>query len=167
MIIGEAMKLIKIFGLPLAFFICMSAVQAKELSPKFVAADANKDEKLSKDEVVAFVVNRAGKRGEELFQKLDANGDSSVTKDEAKEKKMQKMGLINADTSNDGKLSKDEVVAFLEKRAEERAGRRFLQVDRNADGFVTSEEAKQAKQQAKQKEKEKEADDTESEDEPL
>lgn len=162
MIIGEAMKLIKIFGLPLAFFICMSAVQAKELSPKFVAADANKDEKLSKDEVVAFVVNRAGKRGEELFQKLDANGDSSVTKDEAKEKKMQKMGLINADTSNDGKLSKDEVVAFLEKRAEERAGKRFLQVDRNADGFVTPEEAKQAKQ------KEKEADDdTESENEPL
>jgi Ca2+-binding EF-hand superfamily protein len=164
MIIGEAMKLIKIFGLPLAFFICMGAVQAKELSPRFVAADANKDEKLSKDEVVAFVVNRAEKRGEELFQKLDANNDSSVTKDEAKGKKMQKMGLINADTSDDGKLSKDEVVAFLEKKAEERAGKRFLQVDKNADGFVTPEEAKQAKQ----KEKKKEADDdTESEDEPL
>ena len=164
MIIGEAMKLIKIFSLPLAFFICMGAVQVKELSPRFVAADANKDEKLSKDEVVAFVVNRAEKRGEELFQKLDANNDSSVTKDEAKGKKMQKMGLINADTSDDGKLSKDEVVAFLEKKAEERAGKRFLQVDKNADGFVTPEEAKQAKQ----KEKEKEADDdTESENEPL
>lgn len=158
------MKLIKIFGLPLAFFICMGAVQAKELSPRFVAADANKDEKLSKDEVVAFVVNRAEKRGEELFQKLDANNDSSVTKNEAKGKKVQKMGLINADTSDDGKLSKDEVVAFLEKKAEERAGKRFLQVDKNADGFVTPEEAKQAKQ----KEKGKEADDdTESEDEPL
>lgn len=164
MIIGEAMKLIKIFGLPLAFFICMGAVQAKELSPRFVAADANKDEKLSKDEVVAFVVNRAEKRGEELFQKLDANNDSSVTKDEAKGKKMQKMGLINADTSNDGKLSKDEVVAFLEKKAEERAGKRFLQVDINADGFVTPEEAKQAKQKEKEKEA---ADDTESENEPL
>src|SRR3990172_8679017 len=106
MIIGEAMKLIKIFSLPLAFFICMGAVQVKELSPRFVAADANKDEK----------------------------------------------------------LSKDEVVAFLEKKAEERAGKRFLQVDKNADGFVTPEEAKQAKQ----KEKEKEADDdTESEDKPL
>ncbi|HHT9128184.1 MAG TPA: hypothetical protein ACFYEE_05405, partial [Candidatus Wujingus californicus] len=105
---------------------------------------------------------------EELFQKLDANNDSSVTKDEAKGKKMQKMGLINADTSNDGKLSKDEVVAFLEKKAEERAGKKFLQVDKNADGFVTPEEAKQAKQQAKQNEKKKEADDdTESEDEPL
>lgn len=164
MIIGETMKLIKIFGLPLAFFICMGAVQAKELSPRFVAADANKDEKLSKDEVIVFVVNRAEKRGEELFQKLDANNDSSVTKNEAKGKKVQKMGLINADTSDDGKLSKDEVVAFLEKKAEERAGKRFLQVDKNADGFVTPEEAKQAKQ----KEKGKEADDdTESEDEPL
>lgn len=161
------MKLIKIFGLPLAFSICMGAVQAKELSPGFVAADANKDEKLSKDEVVAFVVNKAGERGEKLFQKLDANNDSSVTKDEAKGKKMQEIGLLNADTNNDGKLSKDEVVAFLEKRAEERAGKRFLQVDKNADGFVTPEEAKQAKQQAKQNEKKKEAGDTESEEEPL
>ena len=53
---------------------------------------------------------------------MDVNGDGFLTKDELKGKKGQKgqkgqkVGLVDADTNNDGKLSKDEVVAFAEKK---------------------------------------------------
>lgn len=135
----------------LFFFAGMTVIHAEELPPKFVAADANKDGKLSKDEVDVCVNKRADKKAEELLQKMDVNGDGFLTKDELKGKNLQKMGFADADTNADGKLSKDEVVAFTEKKAAEKAAKRFQLVDADKDGFVTVDEVKQFKQKQKQK----------------
>ena len=137
------------------FFVTTNVVNAKELPPKLAAVDVDKDGKLSKDEIIACAKKKADKKTEEAFQKLDVNGDASLTKDELKGEKSQKMAL-NADTDGNGVLSKEEVVAFAEKRAEERVSKKFQQVDKNGDGFVTAEEAQQSKAKAKEKEKVKE-----------
>lgn len=159
--------------LSLPLFVAVS--YAEELSPKFVAADANKDGKLSRDEVDVCVNKKADKRAEELLQKMDVNGDGALTKDELKGKKGQKVGLVDADTNNDGKLSKGEVVAFVEKRAKEKSTKRFQLVDADMDGFVTVDEVKQFKQKQKQKQtpteketkKTENGEETETEEDPL
>lgn len=154
-----------IAGIFLLSFSAVTAAYAGGVSPKFAAADADKDGKLSKDEIVACAKKKADKRADELFKKLDANGDTSLTKDELKGKKAQKVAL-NADTNGDGKLTKDEVVAFTEKRAEESVSKKFQQVDKDGDGFVTSDEVQQAKSKTKEKPKDKE-EDNETEDDVL
>ena len=154
-----------IAGIFLLSFSATAAVQAGEVSPKFAAVDADKDGKLSKDEIVASAKKKADKKAEELFKKLDTNGDASLTKDELKEKKSQKIAL-NADANGDGKLAKDEVVTFTEKRSEERVSKKFQQVDKDGDGFVTSDEVQQAKSKTKEKPKDEE-EDNETEDDVL
>ena len=154
-----------IAGIFLLSFSATAAVQAGDVSPKFAAADADKDGKLSKDEIVACAKKKADKKAEELFKKLDTNGDASLTKDELKEKKSQKIAL-NADANGDGKLAKDELVAFTEKRSEEGVSKKFQQVDKDGDGFVTSDEVQQAKSKTKEKPKDEE-EDNETEDDVL
>ena len=154
-----------IAGIFLLSFSATAAVQAGEVSPKFAAVDADKDGKLSKDEIVASAKKKADKKAEELFKKLDTNGDASLTKDELKGKKSQKIAL-NADANGDGKLAKDELVAFTEKRSEERVSKKFQQVDKDGDGFVTSDEVQQAKSKTKEKPKDEE-EDNETEDDVL
>ena len=64
---------------------------------------------------------------------------------------------------------------LLKKRAEEKAAKRFQQVDADSDGFVTADEVKQFKQKQKQNQtpaeketkKTENGEDTEAEEDPL
>ena len=73
------------------------------------------------------------------FEKMDTNGDGSLTVDEfvgAATSRFDK-----ADTNSDGVLSKDELVQrMMRKRLEHRAERMIKRMDYNGDGKVTKDE---------------------------
>ena len=108
-----------------------------------------------------------GPRAEQMFERMDANGDQAVTLDEAQtfaaarftsmdsngdgvvdraEHQQMRRGrgaerFARLDTDGDGLISKAEMTAERGERAE----KRFAKLDQNADGFISSEEAMQAK----------------------
>lgn len=102
--------------------------------------DANKDGKLSKDELPEQAAER--------IMRADANGDGVVTKEELEEVRKRIAGgqrggegrgmpnpeqlFQRLDANGDGKLSKDELP--------ERFGQRIMQADADKDGVVTKEE---------------------------
>lgn len=140
--------------LSVLFLLVLASVAfAEGLPPRLVAADADKDGKLSKDEIVSYAKANAKEKAEKRFQKMDINSDGFVAADEVKGKKVR---LEEADTDKDGKLSKDESVAFAQHKAEERAVKRFQKADANGDGFVTAEEAKKPKKEEKKAEESEE-----------
>ena len=49
---------------------------------RFVAADTNKDGKLSKDELTAMLPDQMKDRADMMFTRMDVNADGSVTKEE-------------------------------------------------------------------------------------
>lgn len=109
----------------------------------------------------------SGPRAEQMFERMDANGDQAVTLDEAQtfaaarftsmdsngdgvvdraERRQMRGGrgaerFARLDTDGDGLISKAEMTAQRGERAE----KRFAKLDQNADGFISSEEAMQAK----------------------
>lgn len=112
------------------------------LPPRLAAADANQDMKVSKDELVAFVVKKAEEKIIEKAGRLDTNGDKCLSKEELKGKNKTKVRFDDVDTNKDGKISKDEAIAFIQKKAEERATKLFQKMDKNGDGFITGDELK-------------------------
>lgn len=88
---------ISVIILLFVFFVAVTVSHAEELPPEFVAADVNKDGKLSRDEVVACVNKKTGRKADELLQKTDVNGDGALTKDELKGKNLQKKMEENAE----------------------------------------------------------------------
>src|SRR5690606_3480787 len=70
-------------------------------------ADANNDNKVSKDEIKAHFKAMRGER----FKKADKNGDGFLTEAEVGSQRWQR--LKNADANNDNKVSKDEIKAHF------------------------------------------------------
>ncbi len=98
---------------------------------RYVAkADANKDQALSREEVVVAETKR--------FDRLDANHDGKIDKDEfakahRKTKEQRRETAFNrVDADRDGVVSKDEWLAGATKR--------FSAHDRSADGKVSKED---------------------------
>ncbi len=143
------MRLIgKLVVVPTLFLVVTSmSVYAKDVPKIFAAADIDSDGRLSIDEVASSSTKRVNKKVGELFTKFDANGDSCLIKDELKDKKAQKLGLAAADTNNDGKLTKEELTSFFQKKTSDRSAAAFKLRDANTDGFVTLDELKQFKLQ--------------------
>ncbi|MBY0420903.1 MAG: hypothetical protein K2Q06_01280 [Parvularculaceae bacterium] len=71
----------------------------------FAEADANKDGKLSRDELRAFHEARRAEHEKRVFP--DANGDGAVTRDEWAKGAGQRFDELDA--NKDGKLTPDEV----------------------------------------------------------
>lgn len=100
----------------------------------FIKADANKDGRLSLDEV-----NKEGLP--RLFSRFDCNGDRAVTLAEARvvEPGFEEKVFAERDLNNDGKVT----LAENEKVALSGGGlkRQFAEVDTNHDGFIERTEA--------------------------
>ncbi|MCF6158410.1 MAG: hypothetical protein E3K32_07525 [wastewater metagenome] len=139
-----------------AFLISIPVVKGQGLLSKLAAADADKDGKVSKDEIVLFVKEKSGERITGKFEKMDTNTDGFLTKNELKGEKIKKFKLSEVDTNEDGKLTKEEITDFVQKKAGEKAVKLFLKLDTDEDGFVTAEEVKQAKKTKKHREEKEE-----------
>lgn len=71
-------------------------------------ADANGDGNLSQDELVTFLINRDyQRRAERAAQRLDIDGDGTVTLAEIEDHHGKRFALM--DRNNDGELSQDEM----------------------------------------------------------
>lgn len=127
-----------------ALFLAVTSVSvfAKDTHKSCEAVDTDKDGKLSADEVAAAAAKRATCRIEEFMKKHDVNKDGSITKDEVKPQRVEKMGLAAADTDTDGKWTKEEITAFFQKKVSEKSAAAFKARDANSDGFITVEDIK-------------------------
>jgi len=118
----------------------------------FAQLDANKDGKISKDEVMALFdrldTNKDGTLSpEELAagraqfaqhrQHLDANGDGMISRDEAKNAPRLASSFDALDTNKDGQLSREEMRGAWAGR-----GHQGPRVDANGDGLISRDEAK-------------------------
>lgn len=91
--------------------------------------DINNDGVISRDE---------WKGRPEAFDKIDNNGDGSLTREELGDAARRQAGRLNEmDTNNDGKISRDEWKG---------APNRFDRLDANGDGVITKEERRSARQ---------------------
>ena len=108
-------------------------------TPKEAKEKEHKDKPVVQDNSVA-----------EDFRRLDADNDGSLSKDEA-EKNGSPALQANFDTfdaSKDGKLSLQEVAAFVLAQREEDTRRKneaFRRIDSNHDGGISKEEAEKEK----------------------
>ncbi len=94
---------------------------------RIMAMDKNGDGKVSRAEYTGAAA---------LFDRLDANGDSFLDKEEAAEGPKVMLELLRSmDSNGDGKLSRDEFRGPPE---------RFSQLDADNDGFVTLDEVRAA-----------------------
>ena len=71
------------------------------------------------------------------MQKMDANGDGKISRDEASKYKNLAKVFDKIDTNNDGYLSKDELQAHRAKKAQGK----FKAIDNNQDGRISRAEA--------------------------
>lgn len=124
----------------------------QEMVDRMMAMDANKDGKLSKDEIP--------ERLQSMLTRSDKNSDGSLDKDEILATSRERMGgpgapgfggpggpgfgggnplaqiLERSDSDKDGKLSADEAPDFLKDR--------FAQIDTNSDSFLDKAELEAA-----------------------
>ena len=91
--------------------------------------DVNNDGVISRDE---------WKGRPEAFNRIDKNGDGSLTREEFGDAARRQGGRLNQmDTNNDGKISRDEWKGNP---------KRFDRLDANGDGVITKEEIRGARQ---------------------
>ncbi|MCX5770275.1 MAG: EF-hand domain-containing protein [Candidatus Hydrogenedentes bacterium] len=98
-------------------------------------ADANKDGKVSFEEISAAFPNMT----QEKFDRMDRDKDGALTAGEMASPGGPQAGQIlqRADANKDGAVTLDEAQAALPKMTEER----FKQFDTNGDGAITKEDA--------------------------
>ena len=80
-----------------------------------------------------------GKRVSKMFQQLDSNEDSMISRDEFKMPERRGSPDMRMDLDGDGQISRDEVSRVVSDRAEE-ALRRFDKEDTDGNGVLTSKE---------------------------
>lgn len=108
--------------------------------PTFEEFDANKDGKVSKDEMQAFAKAQ--------FAKMDANSDGGLSADEMAKDGMEKMKkrqdkmFKKMDENGDGVLSFDELNGKMAKRGE----KMFDRLDADGDGLLSKDEMGKMKQ---------------------
>jgi Ca2+-binding EF-hand superfamily protein len=113
-----------IFAYTLAFFMGLTAFQARAQSPEpeknkrpsFEELDANKDGKVSLDEMKKHHETKMT----EHFKKTDQNGDGYLSKEEHDSPMRPQMASFESlDSNGDGNVSKAEFDAAMEKRKKE------------------------------------------------
>lgn len=116
--------------------------------PSLEEMDANKDGKLTQDEMNAG----QEKRIEERFARLDKNSDGAITKDEYPEipadspRARFMPDLSKMDKDSDGKITKTEFADANKAGAKEM----FARLDKDGDGTVTKEEMEAARERFRQ-----------------
>jgi len=121
---------------------------------RFAAADTNGDNYLSEDERKALHKARREKREARRFERLDANKDGSISREEmeivsqkrdARRSERRAKMLERYDTNFDGKLSETERKAIRDKRITKYAERKTRRGERprpdaNGDGLISLDE---------------------------
>src|SRR5690606_6758735 len=117
--------------------------QAHKLA-MFTAADSNKDDVLTLQEMQQARETKAKEWRVKKFEKLDANGDGKITKAEAGN--MPERRFAKLDANNDGAITAAERDASTGKASNgKRVGKHFGKLDTNADGKVTKSELQAAR----------------------
>ncbi|MHA1188989.1 MAG: EF-hand domain-containing protein [Alphaproteobacteria bacterium] len=86
---------------------------------------------------------------QDRFSSADADDDGFLTEEEIHARASDPVGrgvermIERLDTDGDGKVSRAEAIAVASERAGERAGERFDSTDADSDGFITAEEARE------------------------
>ena len=80
-----------------------------------------------------------GKRVSKMFQQLDSNEDSMISRDEFKMPERRGSPDMRMDLDGDGQISRDELSRVVSDRAEE-ALRRFDKEDTDGNGVLTAKE---------------------------
>lgn len=122
-------------------FLMAAVAEARPGGPSLKDWDLNKDGKASLLEMQTSL--------REQFKKADSNKDGFVTADEIlglmpffvrdRAREGVKEYIRSQDGNNDGKLTLEEVMTWSKKR--------FAELDKNQDGYITETEFKQAAQQ--------------------
>lgn len=125
------------------------AAMQKRSAERFTKADKNGDGKLTEDEVPAEAwkrMSKADKDADGAVSKKElaaahkaraGKGDPGKSGGKGKHKREHKNPIAQFDKNDDGKLSEDEVPA--------KVWARMSKADKNADGFVSDKELKQAR----------------------
>ena len=95
---------------------------------RFAEMDSDSDGVISRAEFTAAMAARAEDRAGEMFDRLDADGDGSLSRDaiEARTEGRRNPArmLERADTDGSGGVSEEELTAMVERMKERRGGRR-------------------------------------------
>lgn len=121
----------------------------KVLSTHFDVIDADKNGKLSKEELQKFHASVRGKHKaafEQRFKEADKDGDGALSKSEAETANIPGMAahFDKADANRDGKVTKDELQG-ARKRMHDQQAERFKSADKDGDGALTKAEAEAGK----------------------
>ncbi len=94
---------------------------------RFADIDTNNDGQITEAEFIAHMQAQAAERATEMFARLDADGDGSVSRDAIEARQGGGRGgermIQRADTDNSGGVSAEEFDAFREQMADRRGGK--------------------------------------------
>lgn len=133
-------------------------VTAEDLSAqsaiRFDGLDANDDDTISREELLAHAKSNGNARMEKglekMFARMDANKDGVLSEDEMKPRKDRSSRMIEKmDTDKDGKISKAEFDAAVAEHASKRTAHKqekFQNLDTDGDGVISQEEWDAAKE---------------------
>lgn len=107
----------------------IQAARSEHAAKRFAEKDTNKDGKLSRTEVPRMP--------DEVWKRLDANNDGALTPDELVKKgerfaEHAQKHFQHTDANGDGAITQDEALAQVDKR--------FARMDKNNDGVLTQDE---------------------------